>query len=65
MTGFSKKDEVGLGFYKREEWQRLLETAVDRDILEDTYDEWLAVFTAETRAGFIAEKLRTEGGEAL
>jgi len=102
MANFNKKDEIGfgLGFYKREKWQQLLETAVDRDVLEDTYDEWLAVFkegvknfkssgldvkmvvveiselldyckknklknTAETRAGFIAEKLRIEGGDPL
>ena len=36
--------EIGIGFYKRDQWGRLLETASDRDALEDTYDEWLSVF---------------------
>ena len=30
----------GIGFYRREQWPRLLETADDRRELEDTYDEW-------------------------
>jgi len=31
---------VGIGFYRREQWPRLLETADDRKELESTYDEW-------------------------
>ncbi len=34
---------VGIGFYKREQWQQLLDTAADADILEKTYDEWMDV----------------------
>ena len=30
----------GIGFYRREQWPLLLETADDRKELEDTYDEW-------------------------
>lgn len=30
----------GIGFYRRDQWPRLLETAGDRKELEDTYDEW-------------------------
>jgi hypothetical protein len=30
----------GIGFYRRDQWTRLLETAGDRKKLEDTYDEW-------------------------
>ena len=30
----------GIGFYRRDQWPRLLETADDRKELEDTYDEW-------------------------
>ena len=35
---------IGIGFYKREQWDRLLETAVDADIrvenlsIKDSYD---------------------------
>ena len=38
-----KKVIVGIGFYKEEEWERLLACAHDRENLEDTYDEWLEV----------------------
>jgi hypothetical protein len=31
----------GIGFYRREQWPLLLETADDRKDLEDTYDEWV------------------------
>jgi hypothetical protein len=34
--------EIGLGWYRREDWNRLLEMFPDRDKLHDTYDEWLA-----------------------
>ncbi len=36
---------LGVGWYTREEYERLLELANDRDDLEDTYEEWQA--TAE------------------
>lgn len=32
---------IGVGFYRREQWPLFLATAVDKDNLEDTYDEWL------------------------
>jgi hypothetical protein len=32
---------VGLAWFRRDEWPQLLASAVDRDRLEDTYDEWL------------------------
>lgn len=35
---------VGIGFYRREDWERLLASASDRKNLEDTYDEWLKNF---------------------
>lgn len=34
---------VGIGFYRREQWPLLLASAVDADILEKTYDDWLDV----------------------
>jgi hypothetical protein len=36
---------LGVGWYTRKEYERLLELANDRDDLEDTYEEWQA--TAE------------------
>ena len=39
-----KEIVVGMGFYKREQWERLLETADDAVILERSYDEWLGIF---------------------
>jgi hypothetical protein len=35
-----KKTVFGIGFYRRDQWPRLLETTDDRKELEDTYDEW-------------------------
>ena len=38
-----KKDTemvFGVGFYRKEQWPLLLETAEDRNELEDTYEEW-------------------------
>ena len=39
----SGKDEmvIGVAWFRREEWPRLLEVSADRDQLEETYDEWL------------------------
>lgn len=33
---------IGVAWYRREQWPRLLEISADRDKLEDSYDEWLA-----------------------
>jgi hypothetical protein len=33
---------LGVAWYRREQWNRLLEVADDRDNLEDTYEEWEA-----------------------
>jgi hypothetical protein len=32
---------MGVAWYRREEWPKLLAAAADRGQLEDTYDEWL------------------------
>ena len=32
---------VGVAWYRREQWPRLLEVSIDRDELEDRYDDWL------------------------
>lgn len=35
---------VGIGFFRREDWEQFIVSADDRENLEDTYDEWLVVF---------------------
>jgi hypothetical protein len=52
-----KENVLGIGFYRREQWQRLLETAVDAHILERTYDEWLEVLDSSL------EKIKAQGIE--
>jgi hypothetical protein len=34
---------MGVAWYRRDQWDRLLEISSDRSELEDTYDEWKAV----------------------
>ncbi len=52
-----KEMVIGIGIYRREQWHRLLETAVDSHILEKTYDEWLEVLDTSI------DKIRTQGLE--
>ena len=33
---------IGMGWYRPEDWERLLQVISDRDQLHDTYAEWLA-----------------------
>ena len=33
---------TGIGWYRREQWERLRELSADVERLEDTYDEWLS-----------------------
>jgi len=35
---------IGIGFYRRQDWEKFLASADDRENLESTYDEWLVVF---------------------
>ena len=35
--------KVGLAWFRREQWDRLLEVSDDRDDLEETFDEWVQV----------------------
>ncbi len=37
---------VGIGFYRREQWSLLRETAVDSHLLEESYDDWIEVVDA-------------------
>jgi trans-aconitate methyltransferase len=51
----NKKMVLGIGFYRREQWPLLLETAADSHLLEKTYDEWMAIVDASI------EKIRATG----
>jgi hypothetical protein len=45
-----KEMMVGIGFYRREQWPLLRETALDSHLLEETYDGWIeAVDAAVTK----------------
>jgi len=44
---------MGVTWYRRDQWDRLLEISSDRAELEDTYDEWKAV--AEENLGNLAQ----------
>lgn len=52
-----KKRVLGIGFYRREQWPLLIETAVDSHLLEKTYDDWMAVLDSSI------EKIRASGLE--
>lgn len=38
-----KKMMIGIGFYRREQWSLLRDTAVDAHLLEERYDDWIEV----------------------
>jgi len=46
---------VGIAWYRREQWPRLLEISADRSDLEDSYDNWLVHVTEAF------ETMRNEG----
>lgn len=35
---------IGIGFYKREQWEKFKTTASDSQVFEDFYNEWLENF---------------------
>jgi hypothetical protein len=35
------RSNLGVAWYRREQWKLLKQTAADADVLEDSYDEWL------------------------
>ncbi|HCE68357.1 MAG TPA: hypothetical protein DER40_12850 [Geobacter sp.] len=53
--GSQLKHVLGIAWYRREQWNRLLEVSADRDELEDNYDDWL-----RTAEGTL-EKLKRNG----
>ena len=46
---------VAFCWYQREEWEKLKATAVDKDALDDSYDEW------KTNATSAIKDLRNDG----
>lgn len=36
----------GVAYYSRAQWPRLLAAAADREVLEDTHDEWVAFYNS-------------------
>jgi hypothetical protein len=45
---------LGAAWYRRQQWDRLLEISSDRDELENTYDEWKAM--AEENLSILAQQ---------
>jgi hypothetical protein len=50
-----KNAAIGIAWYRREQWPRLLEISTDRSELEDSYDDWLE-YIEQT-----FERMRDEG----
>lgn len=52
---------VGVAWYRRHDWQRLLEVSVDREELEGSYDEWATAMPGRMaeveQAGFTPHKI--------
>ena len=51
----------GVAWYDREQWQRLREVAADPEVLEESYDEWVAMAEKAVRelevSGMIIERV--------
>ena len=60
---------IGVAWYRREQWDRLLEISSDRDELEDTYDEWQAMAEENLRKlaqhGYVLHKVDIDVEELL
>ena len=60
---------IGVAWYRREQWGRLLEVSSDRAELEDTYDEWQALAEENLRKlaqhGYILHKVDIDVEELL
>lgn len=50
---------IGIGFYRKDQWPLLLETADDADKMIEIYDEWL------TGIERLIENMKTEGLEPV
>jgi hypothetical protein len=60
---------LGVAWYRREQWNRLLEISSDRDRLEDTYEEWKSTaekhFDELARPGFAIRRVDIDVEELL
>lgn len=64
-----KNTAVGIAWYRREQWPRLLEISTDRSDLEDSYDHWLMhvteAFKTMKNEGFDPVKVDVDTEELL
>lgn len=51
--------KIGIAWYRKDQWERLLEISNDRDLFEDTYEEWLAL--SEQHLKITRKKVRKLG----
>ncbi|MGD8985944.1 MAG: hypothetical protein PVI53_18100 [Desulfobacteraceae bacterium] len=60
---------MGVAWYRRQQWGRLLEISSDRDELENTYDEWKAMaeenLSILARQGYVLRKIDIDVEELL
>ncbi len=42
----SEGTSFGVAYYSRAQWPKLLAAAADREVLEDTHDEWVAFYNS-------------------
>jgi hypothetical protein len=60
---------MGVAWYSRKQWDRLLEIAEDRNNIEDTYEEWEANaevgFRRLSRPGFVPQKIDIDVEELI
>jgi len=60
---------IGVAWYRKEQWDRLLEISSDRDNLDDTYEEWKANAEASlpmlTQEGYVPRKIDVDVEELL
>ena len=59
MSGFAKAFGVGMVWYARDNYARILEVMEDRDQLAPTYDQWLQSFKQ------IESFVRAQGGRPV
>lgn len=59
MNKHGTTNVISIGYYKRDQWPLLLETADGKQTIEDTYDEW--VLTVEK----YLKMMRSSGVEPL
>ncbi len=60
---------MGVAWYLPEQWAKLREVSIDREELEDTYDDWLKMVLGKLeeleKAGMVFEKVELDVDEWL